>query len=88
MFKDRPKYKQLLKHQFIKKYEKEDVDVGAWYRDTQRRLNGSRGTEGSQKHRREDPLRSGDVLRGMYYVYCNYMLNLFIITHRIGFTYN
>ena len=62
--KDRPKYKQLLKHAFIKKYEKEEVDVGAWYRDTQRRLNGSRGNEGPQKHRREDPLRSGDVLRG------------------------
>ena len=31
-FKNRPKYRKLLEHPFIKKYEKEDVDVGAWYR--------------------------------------------------------
>lgn len=31
-YKDRPKYKKLLMHPFIKKYEKEDIDVGAWYR--------------------------------------------------------
>ena len=30
--KDRPKYKKLLMHPFIKKYEREEVDVGAWYR--------------------------------------------------------
>ena len=30
--KDRPKYKKLLMHSFIKKYEREEVDVGAWYR--------------------------------------------------------
>jgi serine/threonine protein kinase len=31
-YKDRPKYKKLLSHEFILKYDKEDVDVGAWYR--------------------------------------------------------
>ena len=31
-YKDRPKYKKLQMHPFIKKYEKEDIDVGAWYR--------------------------------------------------------
>ena len=31
-YKDRPKYKKLLQHPFIKRYEKEAVDVGAWYR--------------------------------------------------------
>ena len=30
--KDRPKYKKLLMHPFIKKFEREEVDVGAWYR--------------------------------------------------------
>ncbi len=31
-YKDRPKYKKLLLHPFILKYEREEVDVGAWYR--------------------------------------------------------
>lgn len=31
-YKDRPKYKKLLMHPFIKKYEKEEVNVGAWYK--------------------------------------------------------
>jgi mitogen-activated protein kinase kinase 7 len=31
--KDRPKYKKLLSHPFIKLYEREEVDVGAWYRN-------------------------------------------------------
>ena len=34
-YKDRPKYKKLLQHQFILKYEQESVDVGAWYKSTQ-----------------------------------------------------
>ena len=31
-YKDRPKYRKLLQHPFIQRYEKEVVDVGAWYR--------------------------------------------------------
>ena len=38
-YKDRPKYKKLLQHQFILKYEQESVDVGAWYKSTQRLVN-------------------------------------------------
>nr|CAG4638542.1 EOG090X08J3 [Cyclestheria hislopi] len=30
-YKHRPKYKKLLEHSFIKKYETQAVDVGAWY---------------------------------------------------------
>ncbi|CAG2201309.1 dual specificity mitogen-activated protein kinase kinase 7-like [Mytilus galloprovincialis] len=30
-YKKRPKYKKLLEHVFIKKYEREDVDVAAWF---------------------------------------------------------
>ncbi|XP_041368873.1 dual specificity mitogen-activated protein kinase kinase 7-like isoform X2 [Gigantopelta aegis] len=30
-YKKRPKYKKLLEHTFIKRYEKESVDVGMWY---------------------------------------------------------
>ena len=70
LFQDRPKYKQLLKHAFIKKYEKEEVDVGAWYRATQRRLNGSSG-DVPPKHRRDDPLRTSDALRGSSIRKCN-----------------
>ena len=40
-YKDRPKYKKLLMHPFIKKYEKEEVDVGAWYRGVMASTNGS-----------------------------------------------
>uniref|UniRef100_A0A0K2T948 mitogen-activated protein kinase kinase n=1 Tax=Lepeophtheirus salmonis TaxID=72036 RepID=A0A0K2T948_LEPSM len=32
-YNDRPKYKKLLTHPFILKYEEMDVDVGAWYRN-------------------------------------------------------
>ncbi len=31
-YKDRPKYKKLLQHPFIQRYEEEEVNVGAWYR--------------------------------------------------------
>ncbi|TRY75876.1 hypothetical protein TCAL_09945 [Tigriopus californicus] len=31
-YRDRPKYKKLLQHPFILKYEVESVDVGSWYR--------------------------------------------------------
>lgn len=31
-YRDRPKYKTLLQHPFILKYEVESVDVGSWYR--------------------------------------------------------
>ena len=30
-YKKRPKYKKLLEHVFIKKYEREEVDVAAWF---------------------------------------------------------
>ncbi|KAK3087466.1 hypothetical protein FSP39_006298 [Pinctada imbricata] len=32
-YKKRPKYKKLLEHPFIKKYEVEQVDVAAWFSD-------------------------------------------------------
>lgn len=32
-YKKRPKYKKLIEHKFIKRYEKEDVDVAAWFSD-------------------------------------------------------
>ena len=38
-YKDRPKYKKLLTHPFILKFEKTDVDVGAWYRSSTEALN-------------------------------------------------
>ena len=38
-YKDRPKYKKLLQHPFVLKYEQEPVDVGAWYKSSQRQLN-------------------------------------------------
>ena len=37
-YKDRPKYKKLLSHPFIQRYEKEEVDVGAWYRSHMKNL--------------------------------------------------
>ena len=40
-YKDRPKYKKLLMHPFIKKYEREEVDLGAWYRSVMISTNGS-----------------------------------------------
>jgi mitogen-activated protein kinase kinase 7 len=30
-YRERPKYKDLLKHQFMKKYETADVNVAEWY---------------------------------------------------------
>ncbi|OWF39499.1 Dual specificity mitogen-activated protein kinase kinase 7 [Mizuhopecten yessoensis] len=32
-YKKRPKYKKLIEHKFIKKYEKEEVDIAAWFSD-------------------------------------------------------
>ncbi|XP_033764295.1 dual specificity mitogen-activated protein kinase kinase 7-like isoform X2 [Pecten maximus] len=32
-YKKRPKYKKLIEHKFIKRYEKEDVNVAAWFSD-------------------------------------------------------
>ncbi|XP_060068127.1 dual specificity mitogen-activated protein kinase kinase 7-like [Ylistrum balloti] len=32
-YKKRPKYKKLIEHKFIKRYEKEEVDVAAWFSD-------------------------------------------------------
>ena len=30
-YRQRPKYRRLLDYAFIKQYEKEDVDVAAWF---------------------------------------------------------
>lgn len=38
-YTDRPKYKKLLHHPFIKRYQHEDVDVAAWYRDVEKNVN-------------------------------------------------
>ncbi|CAG2112083.1 unnamed protein product [Medioppia subpectinata] len=35
-YKKRPKYKKLLEHQFIRHYERVDVDVGHWFTDLMR----------------------------------------------------
>ena len=43
-YKDRPKYKKLLLHPFILKYEREDVDVGAWYRSHLKNFNNAMTT--------------------------------------------
>lgn len=43
-YKERPKYKKLLSHSFITKYEKEEVDVGAWYRNLLKNHNHSSTT--------------------------------------------
>ena len=43
-YKDRPKYKKLLLHPFILKYEREDVDVGAWYRSHLKNFNWTTAT--------------------------------------------
>ena len=51
-----------MKHPFIQRYEKEDVDVGAWYRATQRGLNGGRARQ-SAGGQATDSRRSGDSLR-------------------------
>ena len=40
-YKDRPKYKKLLLHPFVLKYEREEVDVGAWYRSHLKNFNNS-----------------------------------------------
>ena len=37
-YNHRPKYKKLLGHAFIQRYEKEEVDVGAWYRSHMKNL--------------------------------------------------
>ncbi|CAG2179731.1 unnamed protein product, partial [Oppiella nova] len=35
-YKKRPKYRKLLEHQFIREYERKDVDVSNWFRDLMR----------------------------------------------------
>ena len=43
-YNHRPKYKKLLSHPFIQRYEKEEVDVGAWYRSHMKNLEASNNT--------------------------------------------
>ncbi len=47
-YKDRPKYKKLLLHPFIQRYERERVDVGAWYRSHMKNLEGGGAQSNSQ----------------------------------------
>ncbi|XP_064649831.1 dual specificity mitogen-activated protein kinase kinase 7-like [Lineus longissimus] len=37
-FKKRPKYKELLEHNFIKRYEMLHIDVSKWYKDIRQRI--------------------------------------------------
>ena len=42
------------------------MDVGAWYRGTQRRLNGTT-VHSSNQNQRDESLRLGDNLRGSFF---------------------
>jgi len=45
-YRDRPKYKKLLVHPFIQRFEREEVDVGAWYRSHMKNLESNNPTSG------------------------------------------
>ena len=55
-YKDRPKYKKLLLHPFVIKYEREEVDVGAWYRSHLKNFNNAQTTTPNNNQISYDPL--------------------------------
>ena len=56
-YKHRPKYKKLLEHPFIKKYEALNIDVSAWYSSVSRQIENNQLV-------RQSPLRTSQ--RSMY----------------------